>query len=76
MKEFCRCRGQTGDIRFKAVKLDTASLYGVQCRFQQFFSYIAAASASIHAFPEFFFFFSFDQYSAQYSFQATGCFPT
>ena len=38
-------------------------------RFQQYFSYIAADSAPIHAFLRFF-------YSAQYSFQATGCFPT
>ena len=29
-------------------------LYGVECRFQQYFSYIAASSAPIHAFLEFF----------------------
>ena len=39
--------------------------------FQDFFSYIMAASAPIHAFLEIF----FSQYSLQYSFQATGCFP-
>ena len=43
----------------------------VQCCFQQYFSNIVAASASIHAFCS-----SFNQYSVQYSFQATGCFPT
>ena len=38
-------------------------------QFQRYFSYIAADSAPIHAFLEF-----FNQLSAQYSFKATGCF--
>ena len=41
-------------------------LNGVQCHFLQYFSYDAAASTPIHAFLSF-----FNQYSAQYSFQAT-----
>ena len=32
----------------------TIVLYGAKHRFQQFFSYITAASASIHAFLQFF----------------------
>ena len=42
-------------------------LYG----FQQYISYIAEARAHIHASWS-----SFNQYSTQYSFQATGYFPT
>ena len=48
-------------------------LFGVKCRFQHYLSSIAMASAPTHAYIEF---FSFDKYPAQYSFQATGCFPT
>ena len=40
------------EIRYSEMLIDW--LYGVLCRFQQYFSYIAVASAPIHAFQEFF----------------------
>ena len=39
--------------------------------FQHHFTSVTAAKASIHSFLS-----SLNQYSAQYSFEATGCFPT
>ena len=44
----------------------------IDCGFQNYFSYITVAKASITAFLEFFF---FSQISTQYFFQATGSFP-